>query len=316
MAWKVTISFFIIFCLASCQTSNPAVPSNVIIEDAHGGGSVVKFNENETILASGGWSGYIRLWKIPEGTKKYAWKAHEGEVTGLYYADNDKLIISSGYDGFIKIWSTLTGQLKQQVNTSHAIQTMAIDEQSDLIITGHIDGRVRTWQLTTLSLLQQRKQHHSPVRAVAYHAHNGMIASSGSAGDVLLWPESAASINLPSPFSDIRTLTFAENGQILLGGGWFNLYRWTLHDQKLHILDTEHRGIIRNMELLDDDTTLATISRQTDSAVLFLDAATGAVKKRFQSHDLCGRDVTVSKNQHFLATTSDDASVRIWWLDQ
>jgi len=61
---------------------------------------------------------------------------------------------------------------------------------------------------------------------------------------------------------------------------------------------------------------LATISRQTDSAVLFLDPLTGVSKKRFQSHDLCGVEITVSRNRNFLATTSDDSSIKIWRLNK
>ena len=314
MFWKVIISSFFIFFLTSCQTSHPRISADVIIENAHGGGSVLHFNNSETILATGGWSGFIRLWNIPDGAKLFSWKAHDGEVTGLYFTGADKNIISTGHDGFINVWST-RGVLLHQINTLHTIRSLAVDEQHDLIITGHIDGIVRIWQLTTLSLLKQRKQHNNSVIAVAFSSESEMVASSSSDGNVMLWPKSKPSIKLPSPFSDIRALTFTKNGQVLLGGGWFNLYRWSLNDHKMQTLDTEHRGIIRNMELLDNDTTLATISRQTDSAVLFLDPKTGAVKKRFQSHDLCGVDVTISRNQNFMATTSDDASVRLWWLN-
>jgi len=313
MLLKFIMTSFFIFFLISCQVSPPFIPADVIIEDAHGGGSVLRFNHSETILASGGWSGFIRLWNIPDGTKRFSWKAHIGEVTGVYFSNNDNMIISSGHDGFINIWST-TGKLLQQINTLYSIRSMVINETHDLIVTGHIDGIIRTWKLTSLSALKQRKQHNSPVRSVAFSTHNNMIASSGSGGDIMLWPKSEPSIKLPSTFGDIRSLTFTKNGQILLGSGWFNLYRWTLNDYKLQSLDTEHRGIIRNMALLDNEATLATISRQTDSAVLFLDAETGALKQRFQSHDLCGVDVTISKNQNFMATSSDDASVRLWWL--
>lgn len=316
MLRKIVTICFIVLCLISCQISPPSVPANIIIEDAHGGGSVVEFNNNETLLASAGWSGYIRLWNIPDGTYHHSWKAHQGEVTGLNFINNDKLIVSSGYDGFIKIWSINNGQLEKQIDSSASIRSMAIDDKHNLIVTGHADGFVRAWNLKTLALIKQRKQHNSPVRSVALNNDNNMIASSGSGGDVILWPMSAPSIKLPSPFTDIRTLTFSENGQILLGGGWFNLYRWTIQDQKVQILNTEHRGIIRNMVLIDEGETLATISRQTDSSVLFLDSLTGEVKQRFQSHDLCGVDVTVSSNQNYMATTSDDASVRIWWLNK
>ncbi|MCK5664770.1 MAG: hypothetical protein KAI17_14870 [Thiotrichaceae bacterium] len=315
MLWKITIICGCLFCLLSCQASAPSIPADVIIKDAHGGGSIVKFNNSETILASGGWSGYIRLWEIPKGIKIYSWKAHEGEITGIFFSHNDKQLISTGYDGVIKIWSA-QGVLIKERNTTATILTMAVDEQHNIIITGHNDGIVRIWNRSDLAPLEQRKQHSSPVRSVAFSAQTKMIASSASNSDVMLWPHSAPSIKLPSPFTDIRTLTFSQNGQVLLGGGWFNLYRWTLQDHKLQTLDTEHHGIIRSMDLLDNGATLATISRQTDSSVLFLDPKNGSLKKRFQSHQLCGTDISVSKNQNYLATTSDDSSVRIWWLNK
>lgn len=305
--------------LIACQIRKPFIAADVIIEDAHGGGSVVQFNQQETLLASGGWAGYIRLWTLPSGVKRFSWKAHQNEVTGITFINNDEAIVSTGHDGLIKIWSG-HGKLSAQVDTQSPIRSLFIDETNDLIVTGHIDGSVRKWHLQDLSLIDRKKQHHSAVRAVALYPASGLIASSGSSGDTMLWSSMGQSIKLPSTPSDIRTLAFTEQGQVLLGGGWFHLYRWNLADNKaditLAVLKTEHRGIIRNIEMLQDGETLASISRQTDSAVLFLDPVNGEVKQRFQSHDLCGVDVTVSSKQKYLATTSDDASVRIWWLEQ
>ncbi|KHF25060.1 hypothetical protein JV46_05020 [Solemya velum gill symbiont] len=60
---------------------------------------------------------------------------------------------------------------------------------------------------------------------------------------------------------------------------------------------------------------LATISRQTDSAVLFLNPDSGQAMRRFQKHDLCGGALAVSPDGRYLSTTSDDASVRFYNLD-
>jgi WD40 repeat protein len=48
--------------------------------------------------------------------------------------------------------------------------------------------------------------------------------------------------------------------------------------------------------------------------VYFLDPASGALLRSFRQHDLCGGDISVSADGRYLATTSDDASVRIWKL--
>jgi WD40 repeat protein len=49
--------------------------------------------------------------------------------------------------------------------------------------------------------------------------------------------------------------------------------------------------------------------------VYFLDPMDGRVLRRFHRHDLCGGWIALSPDHKYLATTSDDASVRIWWLD-
>jgi WD40 repeat protein len=121
---------------------------------------------------------------------------------------------------------------------------------------------------------------------------------------------------LEEPPADAFTLAFSPDGQWLSGGTWFRLYRWNLDDGALTTLATEHHGIIKSVQYTGNGASLATISRQTDSSVYFLDPASGEVTRRFQRHDLCGADVSVSPDGRYLATTSDDASVRIWVLGE
>jgi WD40 repeat protein len=120
---------------------------------------------------------------------------------------------------------------------------------------------------------------------------------------------------LESPPADAWTLAFSPDGKTLSGASWFRLYRWNLADGSLTTIATEHHGIIKSIQYINGGSELATISRQTDSSVYFLDAENGAVRRRFQRHDLCGGDIAVSPQGRYLATTSDDASVRFWVLD-
>ena len=265
------------------------------------------------VLASGGSDGFIRLWRLPDGAPVGGWRAHSESVYGLAFLQRDRVLLSAGYDGRLAVWQR-DGQLKRERITPSPITAFAVDEARDVVLTGHEDGRVRQWRLADLALAAEWALHRDYVRAVTLHRATDRFASSGADGQVFVWRAHEPPRALAAPPTDARDLVFLPDGGHLLGGGWFKLFRWEVASGALKILPTEHGGIIVSLHLGTDGRTLASISRQLDSAVYFLDPETGATVKRFQRHELCGEQVRLSANGRYLATTADDSSVRIWDL--
>jgi WD40 repeat protein len=150
------------------------------------------------------------------------------------------------------------------------------------------------------------------VIAVALQSKGTMTASSDDDGRVALVAPDGKLRWLDKPPTDALTLTFAAEGATLYGAGWFNLFRWDEASEKVRVLATDHRGQINRITFTPDGRELASISRQTDSAVLLLDPASGATRSALGKHDLCGGVVTLSPDGRYVVSTSDDASVRIW----
>jgi len=300
--------------LTACAAYDPADPPDVIHARAHNGGSVVAFSQSGDLLASGGWEGNVHLWRLPGGEPFSYWNAHLDSVNGLVFAGDDRHIITAGYDGLLVRW-TLGGESVRRVDTPAPVTHMAADVGNNRLITGHDDGSVRIWQASDFSLLDERKLHHGAVKAVAIEPLSLRYASSGSDGTVYLWKENQPVAELADPPMDAWTLAFSPDGGRLYGGGWFRLYQWNLENGSFMTLPTNHHGIIKSIQFVGGRDELATISRQTDSSVYFLDPGTGEVVRRFQQHELCGAAIAVSPRGRYLATTSDDASVRIWRLD-
>ena len=300
--------------LTACASLQPEESPLVIKDKAHSGGSVVAFSQTGDLLASGGWEGTVRLWQLPGGRQIRHWLAHSDSVNGIAFLDADRQIVTAGYDGVLAR-RAVDGGLLQQVTTPAAITHMVSDIKTDRLVTGHGDGSVRLWKAADLTLLKEQQLHKGAVKAVAIAPGATRFASSSADGTVVLWSEGGSVRQLDTPPADAWTLVFSPDGQILSGGSWFRLYRWDLDSGALTTIATEHHGIIKSIEYIDDGNELASISRQTDSAVYFLDPETGEVKRRFQRHDLCGGDIAVSPDGRYLATTSDDSSVRFWLLD-
>lgn len=306
----VCIYLVLSLSLTACVLQHGESPTHVH-HDMHDGGTALAFNPDETLLASGGKGGWVHLYELPKTTLVESWRAHEGStVNGLVF--DAETLLTAGYDARLVRWS-LQGKVLQQADALSPVTHMVYDPQRDHLITGHSDGVVRLWRGKDFSLLTEYPLHSGAVKRVAVQVTSGDLASSGSDGRVFLIKAGQAQ-EVPTPPSDAAALIFAPDGPSLYGSGWFKLFRWDLASMALTVLDTPHHGIINALHWTPDTWELASISQQTDSSIYYLDPVTGAATRSFEKHALCGAAIQVSPTARFLATTSDDASIKIWDL--
>ena len=297
------------FLLLYGCASGPERPADTV-HNINTGGSALAVSPDSKLGASAGHNGTIWLWNLADGAARGNWQAHDGSVNGLAFLADGRLI-SAGYDGRLVFW-TPDGRLETAFDTGSPVTAFAASAAAQRLATGHSDGKVRLWDL------QGRRHgewepHSSAVRAVALSADGVEIASSGTDGQVALWRTNGAPERVDAPPTDARTLAFSPDGSALYGAGWFKLFRWTPSTGDIEVIETDHGGIVNSIGFMSDGR-LASISRQTDSAVLLLDPDTGQTLERLKRHDLCGVAVAPSPDGRHLITTSDDASVRIWHL--
>jgi WD40 repeat protein len=306
---RLIIIALLLLGLAGCASTPEAT---VVIDDTvHTGGSALAVDPASTRVVSGGWEGWVQVWRITDGAPLAGWKAHEGSVNGAAFLGDD-LILTAGYDGVLATWDPAGRRLDSR-DAGSPVTAFGISADRRVFVTGHSDGHVRWWKTDGLMPLRQENVHEgAEVLAVAMHSSGTMAASSDDDGRVaLVWPDGRHRW-LDAPPTDALTLTFAKEGETLFGAGWFDLYRWDFAGDKVKVLPTDHRGAIKSIAFTTDGRQIASISRQTDSHILLLDPATGRTSQPVGKHDLCGGVVMLSPNGRFIVSTSDDATVRIW----
>jgi WD40 repeat protein len=298
--------------LCGCASLHASHPPN-IVREISGNGHVVAVDRGDTRVAAGEANGWIDLWSLPGGRLLRRWSAHADSVNGLAFTGRGRTLVSAGYDGMVAEWD-LRGRRLRSVAAGAPVMAMAVGRRRGRLVTGHADGSVRVWRLADLSSLRRYSLHAGAIRAVAIDPRTGVVAASTTHGKVYIMNGDGRSRLLQPPPGDAWSLAFSPDGRVLEGGGWFDLYRWDVASGRLRVLATPHHGIIKALQFSADGRRLATIGRETDSAVYFLDPATGHLLTRFRRHDLCGEDIRFSPDGRYLVTTSDDATVHVWDL--
>lgn len=298
--------------LGGCIRRGPERPPNLSFP-LDSNGARVAFDHAGTVLAAGTVEGVVRLWRTADGKPFGRWQADADSITGLAFVHDDQWLATAGYDGVLTVW-TVTGRRLRRIKTPAPVTALAADPSRSVVVTGHRDGQVRIWSVARLQPRARYPLHAGSVRALAVDAGGGRIAAATAGGRTVVLSRNGGVRDLARAPGSVWSLAFSPDGAVLMGGGWFHLYRWDLRTGNVRTLATPHRGMIRALDYSPDGRSLATISRQTDSAVYLLDPLTGRVQYRFRSHDLCGADVRFSPDGRYVASTSDDATVQVWDL--
>ncbi|NIP46431.1 MAG: hypothetical protein GWN21_10095 [Gammaproteobacteria bacterium] len=305
--WLVTLALLVSGC-SVWQVGD--VAPDYVDDSTHRGAEVLAFDDASRTLASGGWEGKIATWTLDGDKPARVWQAHDGFVLGLAFAGDG--IVSGGQDGRLILWSR-EGEPRHSIDTGSGVWELAV--LNGRAITGHYDGSVRAWKLPGFDDMQQLAQHSGgPVKALAVEAQSARIASAGNDGRIFLIEDLRRHRELERPPTDATSLGFVPGGKVLYGGGWLRVFRWDLDAGAFETISTPHWGTIAGLQYLPAHGVLASISRDNDSSVFFLDPLTGAGVRHFYRQSICGGAVSVSPDERYMATTGDDGMVRIWDL--
>lgn len=278
-----------------------------IFPNAHEFGSTaVAFSPNGTHVVSGGHQGNVKLWDVRKHKLLAEAKPHESVVRAIAVA-SQSLFATGSDDGRIVVWNN--GKILSQPTST--LVTSLVWFQGKLV-SGHNDKFLRIWDRSLKEL--NRLAMDDGIAGLATQDRQLAVALSDHI--LLLGPDFKVKKVLDTEGVSPHDLQFSPDGKRLAAGGWFRLHVWDVASGQHQSIATEHGGLLTSVSFSPNGKHLVTLGRHTDSAIRIVDTQEFNVVRRYQAHELCGAMIRYSPDGRWLASASDDESIRLYDLSR
>jgi WD40 repeat protein len=309
----------------------------------------IAFSDDGRILISSSKDRTIRLWDSQTGACFKTLIGHENWIWAMAFVGEassrnetlrvggaspvekrnenpiHQIIASGGEDRTIRLWSLATGQclrvLQGYTNTLYSIAFIPPPESAEptpahspiLLASGYFDRIVRIWNIQDCVHTSFRG-HTDAIRAVAVNPDGRILAGGGGSADptIKLWsfPDGRCLSNLSGHTSEIWSLAFSADGQILASGSTDHTIRlWHVPTGRcLHIL-AEHLHWVMSVAFGCQPDLLA--SAGFDRMIKFWNVHTGECLRTWQvGQSICS--IAFSPDGDLLASGSIERTVGLW----
>lgn len=262
--------------------------------------NALSYSPNGKTLASGSSDSTIWLCDAETGQHRKTLTKHNSSVTSLAFSPDGKILASASWDGTLRLWDASVGR-ELSTLTGHTgwINALAYSRDSRTIVSGSNDGTLRLWSATTRRELFTVTGHTSEIIGPIEFSPDGKILASES----LLPDETIKLLNVSTgqeystyPKRSVRSkgLAFSPDGNTLASGSYQEIHLWSV-ETGAHLL---------------------TLGNQKDSGVVQKFASKILNTPPHEGHTDWVQTLTFSPNGCFLATGSEDKTVRLWYLSK
>jgi len=273
----------------------------------------VSFFPDGRFFVSGSRDKKIYIWDFRTG-KCFKMFEEKDEVYSVMFSPNGKLLAWGSSDYTVKIWDIKKrNYIKSLKGHEAGVQSIAFSPDGILLASGSNDNTIRIWDIEREKCLKVLEGHEGPIYSVAFSPDGRFLASGSEDCTVRIWKAGSWECikTLKEHKRGIRSVAFSPDGKMLASGARDNIiYIWNIKIEK----DFE--------EIEEDKTYNFCIS----SGMKFFDSKSSTTGqnqdikiKKFKvlkGHEDWIFSVAFSSNGKFLASGSEDWTVRIWDIEK
>ncbi|EFN58103.1 hypothetical protein CHLNCDRAFT_20357 [Chlorella variabilis] len=216
------------------------------------------FSPDGSQLATGAWSGTLKVWAMPSLTKQLTIKAHTERVTGVAAGrmETGVALASGATDATAKLWSGEGKLLRTLVGHSDRLGRIAFHPMGRHLGTASFDQTWRLWDVETGSCLLEQEGHSRSVYAVAFQDDGALAASGGMDAIARVW-DCRTGRNIFTCQGHVKavlSLDFSPSGYLLATGSEDNTARvWDLRKRAVLSILPGHTSLISQVRFEPND---------------------------------------------------------------
>ncbi len=277
--------------------------------------STVVFLPAGDYLLSSSLDGYLRWWRVLDGTLAREVKAHDGWIQGMALSQDGTVIATAGTDDTVALWDAASGSiLRRSPRLPERQRSVGFARDGRLLVGGGRDGNVTVWQLPALTPIGTASVQSGEIRSIEWIPDRDAVIVAGTDKEIRI-------VSLVPPFPILSSL--AGHSDIT--------YFASLSSDHKKAVSASHDGTVRiwNLDRPDSPITLVghkghvvcsvfspdgklVASASHDRRISLWNAEDGTLLNTIDAHASALRGVVFSPDSSRLASSGEDRTVRIW----
>ncbi|KAH9479380.1 U4/U6 small nuclear ribonucleoprotein Prp4 [Psilocybe cubensis] len=202
--------------------------------------SQVRFAPNNQILATGSWSGTVKLWNVPSCTPIRSLRGHSDRVGGVAWHPQATLsqgedlvnLVSGGGEGSVNLWS-LNSDSPISVLKGHQgrVCRVAFHPSGDYVASASFDTTWRLWDVNSSKELLLQEGHSKEVYSIEFQCDGSLVGSGGLDAIGRVWDlrTGRTAMVLDGHIQPIFSMAFSPTGyQVATGAGDDTIRIWDM----------------------------------------------------------------------------------------